>query len=509
MAGDFFFGGFSANSAISTRSVFIFPQPGSNSLLHPDFQPGFWVGIGESPSAAGFASIQVNNLVPGDYTLSPQGDWLAVVNGDGEGNGGQPQVRLYHQGELGDEVHLAGSLTVEDLPVLKLFDHGSDWLLLQGSSPWLKLVSLAGDQAQPFDLPDLGWPVLSAAFSPDGRWLALGGPEGQGAVWDLAKLQAGETRSGDLLPGPDHEFTTEEASPICALAFRPKQTFPFVRIRSFNWTTSGDDQLLAIAGAPGTIYTWDPDRPDPDAGVLELVSNEMEQDLPPTSATLLTQPPPANDQTDSGSGSSSWDDPCMDRPNRLAFSPDGRWLAVSTLMTNTDSTGGSFTNGKIYLADLFESDRSTFGRVALWLNDYLDDFKVEERPVWSSRQEIGRIRTLGFDSNSRWLFTGDIPVEGNPSPGGIWMWSLADLDNPAARLYMPVTAGGVSEIAFSDNGWLIARSPDSVVRLWRLDLKELVDMACTVMGRQATLNELRFYLRAENWTETSERICNR
>ena len=89
----------------------------------------------------------------------------------------------------------------------------------------------------------------------------------------------------------------------------------------------------------------------------------------------------------------------------------------------------------------------------------------------------------------------------------IWMWSLSDFSSPPARLDLPVSAQGVEELAFSDNDWLIARSSDQVVRLWRLDLADLVDVACQALGRMVSLEELKLYLPAEKFTEEAAIMC--
>jgi WD40 repeat protein len=153
------------------------------------------------------------------------------------------------------------------------------------------IVSTAGaaiqgweqESARPSWVPlcESGEPVLSIATSPDGKWLATGGPSPEVKVWDLAtrelKLTLQHTRGPivNLTFSPNSELLVSasisdglawvwrignpepilvipeaaETSTLESLAFHPTK----------NWLAVGGIDWLATSGSDGAVCLWDLD----------------------------------------------------------------------------------------------------------------------------------------------------------------------------------------------------------------------------------------------------------
>ncbi|HEY3208235.1 MAG TPA: serine/threonine protein kinase, partial [Actinomycetota bacterium] len=89
------------------------------------------------------------------------------------------------------------------------------------------------------------------------------------------------------------------------------------------------------------------------------------------------------------------------------------------------------------------------------------------------------------------------------SPDGAWIATagedgtvaLFDAASGARRFVLPGHGFLVSGLAFSPDGrWLITTAPDGVVRVWTLDLDELIRIAKGEVTRELTDDECRQYL---------------
>jgi WD40 repeat protein len=164
-------------------------------------------------------------------------------------------------------------------------------------------------------LTALGTSLCALAVSPDGRWVAAGGPAQHLAAWDRLQrsivtnitAQTGDVWALDFdSRGRVLRVTASLASGRATV--RLLDTRDWREVRSWNvegWVScrlawSPDDRLAVLGGAAGTVTWWD-----------AATGRELE----------VTQGPSAN-------------------ATSVAFSPDSRWLAA-----------GSWSDGRVILWD--------------------------------------------------------------------------------------------------------------------------------------------------------------
>jgi WD40 repeat protein len=53
-----------------------------------------------------------------------------------------------------------------------------------------------------------------------------------------------------------------------------------------------------------------------------------------------------------------------------------------------------------------------------------------------------------------------------------------------------------------DNRWVVTGSADKTARLWLLQMSDLLDLACTIVGRNFSANEWQLYFPGEKYRKT-------
>jgi WD40 repeat protein len=292
--------------------------------------------------------------------------------------------------------------------------------------------------------------VSEAAFSSDGRWLAT-------AAWDAFDESRDDhaARLWDLTaPEQEPKVLTGHRYAITELVFSPDG----------RWLVTANAHLLMNPDGSPTIRLWDLSQPD---GL----------DKPFVLPGLV------------------------DRITEVSFSPDGRWLLT-----------GSNDDANLRLWDLTASDPSAapevlrghkeqtgdhswevaFSRDGHWLasGNFSDEFGrlwdlTNRHPSSHYRLLSGHSRPLngfGFSPDGKWLIT----VSADSSAR---LWSLQPQEDSHHSTLLGGHDFSIDGVTFADEGQRILTWGGGSVRLWTLDLAEMLGLAQLAVGRNLTWGE--------------------
>ncbi len=364
---------------------------------------------------------------------SPDGQWLASAGTD-------RTVRVWRAADRQDVAILHGHTgTVRGLAF------SPDGRRLVSQSYYTDITKGAGDSTiRVWDVdPQATLPVLRGhtsyvfpvAYSRDGRWLASGGWDNTLRLWDAATGEPCAT-----LPHP---------SLVCDVAFGPDGT----------WLVTG-------CGGYDRLRIWDvatarlrKEIPLPDRSFYTLI---VSPDGARVAATMSYQP---NNKCrliefDLASGKSLF----STEGEALAYSPDGRWLAIAAADAQTMLLLDARTHDTIARFSGHESRvfRATFSldsrRLASCGHDYtVRLWQIESGECQVLRGHTDEIFAVAFHPDGTRLATAG-------RDGAIWLW---DLTRGQTVVRLPGHKSYVWSLAFSPSGATLASgSGDSTVRLW-------------------------------------------
>jgi WD40 repeat protein len=315
---------------------------------------------------------------------------------------------------------------------------------------WTRQAGLRPGKARSSS-PGATFDYFGAAFSPDGRRLAVGDSRGEVVVW---ALDGGGT--GDLV-------LRGHVGPVLAVAFRV------------------DGEVLASGGLDHTARLWAADV-NPQARVLSgHDSNVVSVAVSPDGQTVASAGPvTGGDFGDVRGEVRVWDRHTGDLlvlpqgldavATALAFSPDGETLAVGredrrvtlydarTWLVRRDLEGpGAGVSGVAFSRDGRLLAASAFG-----LKPGSSEVWVWELATGKGRRlpdVVGSAFAVAFSPDGRRLAA----ALGGPDLNGARVW---DVTTGAALLTVRGHAGQVDQVQFSPDGTLLATSCFGEVRLW-------------------------------------------
>jgi WD40 repeat protein len=263
--------------------------------------------------------------------------------------------------------------------------------------------------------------VMSVAFSPDGRWLALGCIPGRIAVWDVSDFKKGE-----------------------AAAVEPAGMFVDEKILIKGVTFSSDGNQLAVSHDGEFISLWDVSYPDaktePSARAVKLERSSRTLQL-----AQATPPRPLH-------AFRNVDNQYVPAP--VVFSPGDVYLAIplddNTVRVWEVKSGREVSRLEYpsYVNALaFSPGRSTFATAGVDVNFWSTEFG--SAPLRLSDE--GHSKLLALTPGGEWLVAAGF--------SGVRVFRTSDWSLAAAF----VEAGRVSKMMFSPDGrWLVTAGEDGV-----------------------------------------------
>jgi WD40 repeat protein len=396
-------------------------RPVSQELLTvgKDGIPRLWrlatAGTASSPVALQpppFRSTIVRNTI----AISADGRWLAKEHPEGA-------VALWDLSSP-SERQAPWVLSGHRESVRFAFCPNNRWLLTAGRDGAARLWDLGSPDPTraPLTLARPENQVEAIAMSRDGRWLAIGERTVNGKGNDRSAIWLYDMSLSNI---NQRRFALDaDTGPIRVAEFSPDG----------RWLVTGGASVQ-IRGEPETasrrqtdaaVRLWDLTAPDPSKTARALEGHTV-------------------------------------RVDKLAISPDGRWL-----VTASGGVPGPIWDRTARLWDLASPDPA--------------------RSSIALRGHDNTINTLAMSPDSHWLASGG-------DDHTIRLWDLRVRDPSTTSIVLEHHKQTISHLAFSpDGGWLITSAYDGTLHLIPLHTEALLDQARRATGRNLDPDEHRLYL---------------
>jgi WD40 repeat protein/tRNA A-37 threonylcarbamoyl transferase component Bud32 len=294
------------------------------------------------------------------------------------------------------------------------FSPDSRWLALGGVEPTVRVVAVAG--GHPIDLRGHTSDVFSLRFSPDGARLVTGSYDRSLRIWDADWSRIERRFTGEFAPDPAGRWLLEHRDDQRVRLWRVEVDRIMPRgstsetiatgTTMLAWSTSGASDWLVLPGDRGDLLGF------------ELDERRLgEQDLP-----------------------ARWRIADLGELVGVQLSGDGRWLVAGTLA----------------------------GEVELW--HFAEGLAGGPRAVelGEGRRHVDPLAVLGLGPDGRTLIStsirGDVRITAlDPDTGEVG----------ESRLHAGVQSGRNNAVAFDPEGeWVVITALDRSIRVWSLDRPE-------------------------------------
>ena len=343
--------------------------------------------------------------------FSPSGKLVATGAGDGS-------IRIWHAQPVNREPeNLPGhtgtvrALTFRAAPSVADPDASTYSLLSAGEDNTVRTWLPGDSRSASHVVTEAGNEILSAAVSPDGRWVATGGRDGKVRLREWNKLDSEPVILG------------EHAGEITAVVFSP------------------DSGTLASGASDRRILLWNVESPssnpqaldNPEAGILALAYSKDGGALASgdeSGRVALWDLTVSEPSADVLFKHDNW-------VRSVAFSPNGAYVAsasddgtirLSTLVDSVQDQGPVAAHEPRAHVVAFDPSGTLLAsagddsNIRLW-----NPLDLAEEPVLL-RQHVGSIRTLAFDDSGAWLASA-----GEDAVVRVWTVRLADLRRMACE----------------------------------------------------------------------------
>jgi WD40 repeat protein/DNA-binding SARP family transcriptional activator len=400
-------------------------------------------------------------------------------------------------------------------------------------------------------------PVVAVDWATDGSRLATGSLDGTAMVWEVTEggvrrlltLAAHDTRSGVW----GVAFSPDGARLLTGAAVEEvAQIWDVTATGGGQWGTfpapsdpagvafTADDRLITVDEE--ALRMWDLGS-GTEVGQMALTAAVTDLDVSPDGELIAAVGSTSATVWDAASGSEVFviSAPGVASHRKVAWSPDGTWLAVAgaergrvSIVDRAGQEVAAYEGPEFEMHDVAVSPDGSLLALATWFAGRIDleasTVKLWDRQHGEVVRELAmpaegvafapdgdRVATVGWGGLGKiWdLTTGDVvTLAGHTGTifdvafapdgsrlatagfdGTVRLW---DPDVGRALLVLDAHEGPVFQVRFNADGTKLATSsPDGTVRVWALDLDDLVTLAQERLTRNFTREECRQYLHVD------------
>ena len=356
----------------------------------------------------------------------------------------------------------------------------------------------------------------TVAFSPDGRWVALGSWDGMARVWEAVTGQevARMVHEGTVIAvtfSPDGRWVASASYDGTARVWEAATGQEVARMvhegTVMAVTFSPDGRWVASASYDGTARVWE-------AATGQEVARMVHE---ATVMAVTFSPDGRWVASRSGDGMGRvWEAATgqevarMEREHNgsvsaMAFSPDGRWVTWGG-MDGTVHVWEAATGQEVA-----RMEREHNGSVSAMAFSPDGRWVVSGGgntvQVWEAAtgEEVARmvhgnwVSVLALSPDGQWVASGEGYLMFGVRPATVRVWEVATGQEIARMTH----GEGVAAVTFSPDGqWVASGSNDRTARVWLWKPEDLIAEACSRLTRNLTLEEWRTYLGDEPYRRT-------